>query len=83
MRISGKKMSLYKINKELKLARYNDFISNQLKKPSITFYSHLQHNNMEKFPIRLCRRQFFRIISQSREYINAFCNDMENAFQFA
>ena len=31
----------------------------------------------------MCHRQFFRKISQTREYINNFCNDMENPFHFA
>ena len=28
-------------------------------------------------------RQFYRIISQNREFVRTFCNDSNNLFQFA
>ena len=28
-------------------------------------------------------RQLFRVISQNRDYVENFCNDMENPFHFA
>ena len=31
----------------------------------------------------MCHRQFFRVISQNREYVEIFCNDMENPCRFA
>ena len=31
----------------------------------------------------MCHRQFFRVISQNRDYMENFCNDMENPFHFA
>ena len=31
----------------------------------------------------MCHRLFFRRISQSKEYIGKFCNDINNPFLFA
>ena len=31
----------------------------------------------------MCHRQFLRVISQNRDYVEFFCNDMENTFNFA
>ena len=31
----------------------------------------------------MCQRQFFRKLSQNRDYIQTFCNDRRNPFQFA
>ena len=31
----------------------------------------------------MCHRQFFRLISQNRDYAETFCNDMGNCFHFA
>ena len=82
----GKSMNLYDLNRKLKIARQNGFIFNQINKLIIKIYSHLRYMNKIyylKFQIPMCHRQFFRKIPQSREYINNFCNDMENLFHFA
>ena len=82
---SGKSMNLYDLNK-LKVARHNGFIFNQIDKLTINFYSHLRYININyflKFQIPMCHRQFLRKISQRRDYINNFCNDMEKLFHFA
>ena len=31
----------------------------------------------------MCPRQFFRVISQNREYVDSFCSDRNNPFHFA
>ena len=31
----------------------------------------------------MCHRQFFTVISQNREFVELFCNDVENPFHFA
>ena len=31
----------------------------------------------------MCHRLFFRRISQSKDYIENFCNDINNSFHFA
>ena len=36
-----------------------------------------------KFGIPIMHRQFFRKISQNTDYVENFCNDMNNSFHFA
>ena len=31
----------------------------------------------------MCHKQFFRVISQNREYVNNFGNDLKKSFHFA
>ena len=31
----------------------------------------------------MCHRQFFRVISQNRDYVERLCNDRNNPFHFA
>ena len=84
--ISDKSMNLCELNKKLTVARQNGFIFNQINKLSIKFYSHLRYINISyylKSQIPMCYRQFFRVISQNRDYVENFCNDMENPFHFA
>ena len=84
--ISGKSMSLYELNKKLTVARQNGFMFNQINKLKIKFYSHLRFINISyylKSQIPMCHRQFFRVISQNRDYVENFCNDINNPFLFA
>ena len=84
--ISGKSMILYDLNKKLTVARQNGFMFNQINKLTIKFSSHLRYLNISydlKFQIPMCHRQFFRVISQNREYVEIFCNDTENLFHFS
>ena len=84
--ISGESMSLCELNKKLTVARHNGFMFNQINKLTIKFYSHLRFINISyylKSQIPMCHRQFFRVISQNRDYVENFCNDMENPFHFA
>ena len=65
-------MGLYDLNKKLKIARRNDFILNQINKLTIKFGSNLSSINFYyclKFHIPMCQRQFFRRISQNKEYV--------------
>ena len=81
--ISGKGMNLYELNKKLTVARQNGFMFNQINKLTIKFYSHLRYINISyylKSQIPMCHRQFFRVISQNRDYVENFCNDLENPF---
>ena len=83
--IIGKTMNLYKINKELKVVSQNGFIFNQINRLTTKFYSHLRYINISyylKFQIPMCHRQFFRVISQNREYLENFCKDVENPSRF-
>ena len=78
-------MGLFEINKKLTVDRQNGFIFNRIKTIKIKFYSHLRYINIRyylKSQIPMCRRQFFRVISQNREYVENFCNGMEKPFSF-
>ena len=62
------------------------FIFNQLNKLTKSFCSHLRYINISyflKIQIPLCHRQFLRKIPQNGEYVEKYCNDMENIFHFA
>ena len=78
--------NLYDLNKKLKVARQIGFTFIQINKLTTKLYLHLRYINMSyylKFQIPMYHRQFFRVISQNREYVENFCNDMGNPFQFA
>ena len=84
--ISDKGMRMYELNKKLAIARERGFKFNQINKLSIKIDSDLQsinicHNLKHRIP--MCHRLFFRRISQSKEYIENFCNDINNPFHFA
>ena len=84
--VSGKSMNLYELNKKLTVARQNGFMFNQTNNLSIKFHSHLRYINISyylKFQIPMCHRQFFRVISQNRQYVDNFCNDSNNPFHFS
>ena len=36
-----------------------------------------------KFQIPMYHRQFVKVSSQNREYVESLCNDLENCFHFA
>ena len=84
--VSGKNMDLYDLNKKLKVARENGFVFLHINKLTIKIYSHLRYkiiNYYLKFQIPMCQRQFFKVISQIRDYVDYFCNDSNNTFHFA
>ena len=58
----------------------------EINKITIKFYSHLRYINRSyylKSQIPTCHRQFFRVISQNRKYVDNFCKDRNNPFHFA
>ena len=68
-------MNLYEMNIKLTVARQNAFIFNQKNNLTIKFYSHLRYINLKyylKSQIPMCRRQFFRVISQNRDFVGNF-----------
>ena len=84
--IIGKSMGLFEINKKLTVARQSGFLFNRINTLKIKFYSHSRYINKRyylKSQIPMCHRQFFRVISQNREYVDSFCNDRSNPFHFA
>ena len=81
-------MIFFELNKNLKVARQKGFIFAQVKKLTIKLYSSLPKINISynlKFRKPRCHRQFefFRILSQNREYIENLCKNIKNPFQFA
>ena len=86
LKISDKSMNLYEINEKITVARQNGFLFNQINKLTMKIYSNLQIINIcyfLKFRIPICHRLFFRRISQNKKYIENFCNDLNNPFDFA
>ena len=86
MPISDKGLGLYELNKKLTVGRQNGFIFNQISKLTIEIYSNLQSINIcyyLKFRRPVGHRLFFRRISQNKEYIENFCNDLNNPISFA
>ena len=84
--ISDKCMGMYELNKKLTIARENGFKFNQINKLTITIYSNLSIINVQ-YHLRLgaspLHRQFFKILSRNRDYIQTYCNDRRNTFHFA
>ena len=84
--ISDKNMGMYELNKKLSIARGNGFIFNYINKLTIKILSNLSHINIH-YHLRLgtppLHRQFFRKISQNRDYIQTHCNLRRNSFHFA
>ena len=80
------KTEFYGLNKKLKNARRNNFIFNQINNFKIEIYSNLSYINIH-YHLRLgaspLHRQFFKILSRNRDYIQTHCNNLRNTFQFA
>ena len=84
--ISDQIMGFDKLNKKLSIARENGFIFNQINKLTIKIYSNLSHINIHyhlKLGAPPLHRQFFKILSQNRDYIQSHCNNRRNTFHFA
>ena len=77
---------MFELNEKLTIARGNGFIFNQINKLTIKILSNLSHINIH-YHLRLgaspLHRQFFRILSRNRDYIQTHCNDRRNTFHFA
>ena len=84
--ISEKSMGMYELNKKLTIARENGFIFIQINKLTIKIYSNLSNINIH-YHLLLgappLHRQFFKILSRNRDYIQTHCNDRRNPFHFA
>ena len=84
--ILDKNMGSYELNKKLTVARENGFIFNQINKLTIKIYSNLSNINIH-YHLRLgaspLHRQFFKILSRNRDYIQTHCNNRRNTFHFA
>ena len=84
--ISDESLDLYELNKNLTIARQRAFIMNQINKLTIKKYSHQRYINVcyyLKHRIPIMHRQFFKILSRNRDYVETHCNDRNNPFHFA
>ena len=84
--ISDQIMGSYELNKKLALDRERGFKFNQINSFKIKIYSNLSHINIH-YHLRLgaspLHRQFFKILSRNRDYIQTHCNNRRNPFHFA
>ena len=86
MTISDESLGLYELNKKLTIARQRGFILNQINKLTIKILSHQRYINISyylKHRIPIMHRQFFKKLSQNRDYVQTHCNDRNNPFHFA
>ena len=84
--ISDKCMGMYELNKKLTIARERGFKFNQINELIKKINSNLRSINIcyyLKHRIPMCLRLFFERISQSKEYLENFCSDINNLFPFA
>ena len=84
--ISDESLGLYELNKKLTIARQRGFILNQINKLTIKIFSHQRYINISyylKHRIPIMHRQFFKILSRNRDYVQTHCNDRNNPFHFA
>ena len=84
--ISDESMNLFELNKKLTVARQRGFRFLHIKKLTIRIYSHQRYINISyylKHRIPIMCRQFFKILSQNRDYVQTNCNDRNNPFHFA
>ena len=76
--ISDESMSLFELYKKLTLARQRGFRVLQLNKLIIKIYSHQRYVNISyylKHRIPIMHRQFFKILTKNRDYVETHCND--------
>ena len=84
--ISDESLGLYELNKKLTIARERDFRFLHINKLTIKVYSHQRYINISyylKHRIPIMHRQFFKILSRNRDYVQTHCNDRNNPFHFA
>ena len=84
--ISDESLGLYELNKKLTIARQGGFRFLHINELTIKIYSHQRYINISyylKHRIPIMHRQFFKILSRNRDYVQTHCNDMNNPFHFA
>ena len=80
------KTEFYGLNKKIKNARRNGFIFNQINNFKIEIYSNLSYINIHyhlKLGAPPLHRQFFKILSRNRNYIQNYCDNRRNPFHLA
>ena len=84
--ISDESMNLFELNKKLTLARQRGFRFLHINKLTMKIYSYQPYINIiyyVKHRIPIMHRQFFKILSQNRDYVQTHGNDRNNPFHFA
>ena len=84
--ISDESLGLYELNKKLTIARQRGFRFLHKNELTIKIYSHQRYINISyylKHRIPIMHRQFFKILSRNRDYVQTHCNDRNNPFHFA
>ena len=79
-------MNLYELNKKLKLARQRGSRFLEITELTIQIYSHQRYTNISyylKHQIPILHRQFFKVLSDHRDYVQTNCNDRNIPFHFA
>ena len=86
LKIVGRNMGMYELNKKLTIARRNGFKFKQIKKLIIKIYSNLFYINIH-YHLTLgappLHRQFFKNLLKNPDYIETHCNDVHNPFHHA
>ena len=80
------KTEFYGLNKKIKNARRNGCIFNQINNFKIEIYSNLSYINIHyhlKLGAPPLHRQFFKILSRNRNYIQTYCDNRRHLFHFA
>ena len=84
--ISDESLGLYELNIKLTIARQRGFILNQINKLTIKIYSHQRYISISyylKHRIPIMHRQFFKILSRNRNYVETHYTDRNNPFHVA
>ena len=84
--ISDESMNLFELIKKLTLARQRGFRFFHINKLTKKTYSHQRHINISyylKHRIPIMHRQFLKILSQNRDYVQTHCFDRNIPFHFA
>ena len=84
--ISDESLGLFELNIKLTLARQRGFRFLHINELTIKIYSHQRYINISyylKHRIPIMHRQFFKILTKNRDYVEIHCNDRNNPFDFA
>ena len=79
-------MNLFELNKKPTLARERGSRFLPINKLTRKIFSHQRYINISyylKHRIPKMPRQFFKILSRNRDYVQTHCNDRNNPFHFA
>ena len=86
LKIVGRNMGMYELNKKLTIAKRNSFKFKQINKLTIKIYSNLIYINIH-YVLTLgappLHYRFIKNLVKNPDYIETHCNDVHNPFHFA